>query len=920
MAKVVTTALLIFYFFVFHAQVAGDYRSFSSGTWNLAGTWETYNGAAWVAAGVPPTSANGTITIQTSHTVTITATVSIDQVVISAGAYLTITGGTVTIANGAGVDIILNGTLTEAQVTAPTWIAGATWIMGANGTLIKQTNTSSNNWQNNYSTGIANIPATSNWIIRRNTAVTIPLSSTMPASGSVYPNLTLENNVGGTWVMSTINSAFSGSTAYVTVKGNLDVGGAGTSTLDFTTSNTNATCTQIQGNLIVRTGDFLRNNGTGLEVKGNVTVSGTISYGGANGRNFIFSGTTAQTVNGAGSFSVYAMKMNNVGGSITLNRALTADNLVTFTSGILYTSATNLLTINTNGSVTGANNSSFVSGPIRYVGLGAFTFPVGKNSDYQALSYNTTPGGPFWTETFNNGCANACTANGVNTGNGAWTIDNSLNPAVDNCGQVPEHNVWYVSCKENGQPSGVCGAGCAGNATLHIGSTTAGDGGASFDAGGYCDLLGPGWGGGTNTYTMCASPSISTLGHTGITLSFDYISYGEVGRDWGWVDYSVDNGVTWNTMVNPIPPTTCCGGPCDNFHQGLWATYSTLLPVAAENIATFKIRFGWRNDDNSTGNDPSFAVNDIILSTPSPVCDFTCEYFHSDPNVAFNNVLAPTLGSISACEYWILTRNAGTENKILTLTWDANSCPAIPTISDTRVAHFDNTMWQDEGNGGNTGTTAAGTVTSAAAVTYFSPFTIGLIPSAPLPIEIVQFDGNCENNGVTLNWETASENNNEYFTIESSIDGNIFSPLGNLNGAGNSTQLLHYHFRDENPKGDVVYYRIKQTDYNGAFSYSRVIAVHANCNGNNLEVTHTWFHGDDLEIDYHNGNAPVQIEIYSADGKKINHFEELPTVSDYHIETSSLSSSIYFIRITDGFTTISKTVIKPGNQFNELGN
>jgi hypothetical protein len=913
MRRIATILFFVFSLAICRAQVAGDYRSFTSGLWSAAGTWETYNGAAWVAAGAAPSSANGVITIQITHTVTINATVSIDQVVINSGAFLTLTAGTLTIANGAGVDLTINGTFTESSAATPIWAAGpATWTMGASGTLIKTTNTSSNNWQANYQGGIATIPATSNWIVRRNTAVNIPLSSTTPASGSVYPNLTIENNVAGTWVMPTATASFTGSTAFVTVKGTLNVGGAGATNVDFTIQNTNATETQVQGDLIVKASSFLRNNGTGINLQGNLTVNGTITYDANDARRLVFGGGNNQSVSGAGTLNVYDMTLNKTGNSVTLNRAMTVDNLSTFTVGIINTTSVNLLTFNTNATVAGANNSSFVNGPCRYVGIAAFTFPVGKNADYQALAYSGNPGGgAFWTETFDNGCVNACTANGVNTGNGAWTIDNSNNPATDNCGQVPEYNVWYVSCKENGNASGSCGTTCAGNATLHIGSTTVGDGGAAFDAGGYCDLLGPGWGGGTNTNTMVFSPTISTIGQTNITLSFNYLHFGEVASDYGWVDYSINNGASWVTLVNPMPQTACCGGPCNGVRQGLWTTYSTLLPVAAENIPGFRLRFGWRNDDDASGTDPSFAINDITLSTPSAVCDFTCEYFYANPQVVYNNVLAPTLNSISGCEYWTLTRNAGTANKTVTLTWDGNSCPAIPVITDTRVAHFDLTMWQDEGNGGNTGTVAAGTVVSAAPVTYYGPFTIGLIPPSGLPIELVQFDGNCENGIVNLKWETASEQNNDYFTIERSDDGNVFSPIGNVHGAGNSTQLLQYAFKDENPKSEVNYYRIKQTDFNGLFSYSRIIAVNSHdCNGKNLTLTNTWFNENDLEIDYQSGNAPVQIEIYSADGRIIKRFTDLPTEMHYHIQTSDLSNSIYFIRITDGFTTISKTVLK----------
>jgi hypothetical protein len=93
------------------AQAVGDYQTAGSGNWNALATWQTWNGTAWVAPGATPTSANGVITILATHTVTITANVTIDEVTVNGA--LTSSGATpTTIANGAsGVDLTINGTL-----------------------------------------------------------------------------------------------------------------------------------------------------------------------------------------------------------------------------------------------------------------------------------------------------------------------------------------------------------------------------------------------------------------------------------------------------------------------------------------------------------------------------------------------------------------------------------------------------------------------------------------------------------------------------------------------------------------------------------------------------------------------------------------------------------------------------------------
>src|SRR5436190_20035840 len=76
------------------AYASGDFRSKASGNWNSTSTWEKYNGSAWAAATATPSSSDGTIYIQSGQTVTVTASVTVDQVDVLSGGYLTVSGGT----------------------------------------------------------------------------------------------------------------------------------------------------------------------------------------------------------------------------------------------------------------------------------------------------------------------------------------------------------------------------------------------------------------------------------------------------------------------------------------------------------------------------------------------------------------------------------------------------------------------------------------------------------------------------------------------------------------------------------------------------------------------------------------------------------------------------------------------------------
>lgn len=84
-----------------------------------------------------------------------------------------------------------------------------------------------------------------------------------------------------------------------------------------------------------------------------------------------------------------------------------------------------------------------------------------------------------------------------------------------------------------------------------------------------------------------------------------------------------------------------------------------------------------------------------------------------------------------------------------------------------------------------------------------------------LPIELVYFNVEQKPGGVKLSWETATEVNNDYFTIERSIDGSTFTPLMTVLGGGNSNKNLRYEALDPSPISGYVYYRLSQTDFDG---------------------------------------------------------------------------------------------------------
>jgi hypothetical protein len=91
--------------------------------------------------------------------------------------------------------------------------------------------------------------------------------------------------------------------------------------------------------------------------------------------------------------------------------------------------------------------------------------------------------------------------------------------------------------------------------------------------------------------------------------------------------------------------------------------------------------------------------------------------------------------------------------------------------------------------------------------------------SSPLPVELTAFNVELIDNSVEITWTTASEINNDYFTIEKSIDAENYETLDEVTGAGNSQEILNYDYFDYEVNEGVTYYRLKQTDFDGKFEY-----------------------------------------------------------------------------------------------------
>lgn len=184
---------------------------------------------------------------------------------------------------------------------------------------------------------------------------------------------------------------------------------------------------------------------------------------------------------------------------------------------------------------------------------------------------------------------------------------------------------------------------------------------------------------------------------------------------------------------------------------------------------------------------------------------------------------------------------------------------------------------------------------------YISISNLSLTPigggCTPLPVELISFDGNCNNGFATLNWATASELNNKSFTIESSDDAISFEEIGMVDGAGNSNQTINYSYTVPGIQRTNKYYRLKQTDMNGEFSYSGIIYI--SCGSEllpkmvlypNPAENLIYFLSEEESLDW------VEVRIIDLMGSQLLK-QSYSLVSNTGINVNTLNEGIYLIEV-----------------------
>lgn len=251
----------------------------------------------------------------------------------------------------------------------------------------------------------------------------------------------------------------------------------------------------------------------------------------------------------------------------------------------------------------------------------------------------------------------------------------------------------------------------------------------------------------------------------------------------------------------------------------------------------------------------------------------------------------------------IILANGALAGNIFWIAEGAISMAANIIMKGTLIAH-------DAANSIGTSSDLEGRMFSTAGAVSINTNTITKPSSGgftPLPIHLLSFTGFCTNPDIILNWSTASEINNHFFTIEKSNNATDWNIIAKVAGANNSPVLRSYTYTDLLQEQGNYYYRLKQTDLDGVFTYGPTIYIKicGNAALENIKIYPNPSYGK-FKLLYNGNRSRIQLtQITTATGKKI--FE----ANGYtpNIDLSNQIPGVYYLHLHINDAIITRKII-----------
>lgn len=170
-----------------------------------------------------------------------------------------------------------------------------------------------------------------------------------------------------------------------------------------------------------------------------------------------------------------------------------------------------------------------------------------------------------------------------------------------------------------------------------------------------------------------------------------------------------------------------------------------------------------------------------------------------------------------------------------------------------------------------------------------------------LPVTLSEFDATCEQDQVALNWTTEREQNNQFFTLERSENGYDFTPIGQVNGSGTTTDFTAYTFADKTPLQGMNYYRLKQTDIDGTQTIIGNTSVFCNAPESQLLYNAE----TNVATLHYSVTRPtdIQLSVITMNGNKVlnQNARLMPEDEGFSFSTNSLATGSYLVCVKTEF-------------------
>lgn len=171
--------------------------------------------------------------------------------------------------------------------------------------------------------------------------------------------------------------------------------------------------------------------------------------------------------------------------------------------------------------------------------------------------------------------------------------------------------------------------------------------------------------------------------------------------------------------------------------------------------------------------------------------------------------------------------------------------------------------------------------------------------SAILPVELVSFTAQAQEKYVLLKWETSSEENNDYFEIERSIDGLTFESIGKVTGNGTTAITNNYAFLDQFPSRGTNYYRLRQVDFDGRYEYSDIRLVNFSGKTEQFSLAPNPTQ-DEVHLYWQwasNSEEELWAEVYDLYGNRIRRYQLQAKSKEKMISLSDLPAGTYLVQL-----------------------